>query len=815
MRLNRRNFIKLGMISGSLLSLNSLSRSEKLKGEIKIGDFSPETGKKRKAIPSACWQCVSRDGIICYVEDCRLVKIEGNPKLPRTNGKLCSRGQAGINQVYNPDRLLYPLKRVGKRGEGMWKRISWEKAIDELTSKLKEVLDSGHPEEIMLHYGRMKASSSKIIKDHFFTALGTGTIGNHTSICEGGKWSAQELVWGKHYDVNDATHTNMILNFGCNVFEAHTSHIPFAQRVIKAVVDRGVKMVTFDVRLSNTAAKSTEWMPIKSGTDGAVALAMCNVIMNKGLYDREFINTWTNVTSSQLKKHLKPYTPKWAEGISGVPAEKIKSLALEFARAKPGTTISYRGAVAHYNGNENERAIKMLDAICGYIDVKGGTCKAVGPSWKNSFKKPKTKTKKLKILDGFPGQAAYPTHHMSHYVLKMIKEGSHGRPKIYISYCYNPAYVNGECKENIDILKDEKLIPYLVAVDVAVSETADLADLILPDATYLERWDWEDMVSYDQIPEFYIRQPAVPPLGQSRDFKDVCCQIAKRLGLDLGFSSAEEFVRDACENTPGVKDAGGFEYMKKHGAWVDPRAKPLYRSFAKEIKPEDLKGTIVDEATGVVWKGKEGEDYTSTKDAYKKYVGQKIGNKVFKGFHPDKVNKSGKFEIYSNLLKKKGFSPMPTYIPIPEHQKMKQNELVLTTFKVAVQTHSRTQNCKWLTEIYHDNPAWINPKVAAKKGIKDGDRIKIKSDVGEITTRAKLTEGIIPGVIAISHHLGHWAYGEYASGEKTAEHVCEPDCDFKWWKEKGVHPNWLIPNSPDPINGQQRWMDTVVTVRKA
>ncbi|HDZ26347.1 MAG TPA: DMSO reductase, partial [Candidatus Aminicenantes bacterium] len=297
--------------------------------------------------------------------------------------------------------------------------------------------------------------------------------------------------------------------------------------------------------------------------------------------------------------------------------------------------------------------------------------------------------------------------------------------------------------------------------------------------------------------------------------KDVCCQIAKRLGLDLGFSSAEEFVRDACENTPGVKEAGGFEYMKKHGAWVDPKAKPLYRSFAKEIKPEDLKGTIVDEATGVVWKGKEGEDYTSTKDAYKKYVGQKIGNKVFKGFHPDKVNKSGKFEIYSNLLKKKGFSPMPTYIPIPEHQKMKQNELVLTTFKVAVQTHSRTQNCKWLTEIYHDNPAWINPKIAAKIGIKDGDRIKIKSDVGEITTAAKLTEGIIPGVIAISHHLGHCAYGEYASGEKTAEHVCEPDCDFKWWKEKGVHPNWIIPNSPDPINGQQRWMDTVVTVRKA
>ena len=814
MRLNRRDFVKLGMISGSLLGLNSFSRSTKLEGQVKIGDFSPETGKKRKAIPSACWQCVARDGIICYVEDCRLVKIEGNPKLPRTNGKLCSRGQAGINQVYNPDRLLYPLKRVGKRGEGMWKRISWEEAINELTEKLSEVIDAGHPEEIMFHYGRMKASSSKIIKDYFFTALGTGTIGNHTAICEGGKWSSQELVWGAHYDVNDVTHTNMILNFGCNMLEAHTSHIPFAQRVIKSVVDRGVKMVTFDVRLSNTAAKSAEWIPIKPGTDGAVALAMCNVIMNKGLYDKEFIDTWTNVTPSQLKKHLKSYTPNWAEKISGVPAKKIESLAIEFAKAKPGTCVSYRGAVAHYNGNENERAMKMLDAICGYIDVKGGTCKAVGAGWKNSFKKPTTATKKLKILDGFPNEAAYPTHHMSHKVLKMIKDGSFGRPKIYIAYCYNPAYVNGECQENIDILKDESLIPYLVAVDVAVSETSELADLILPDATYLERWDWEDMVSYDQIPEFYIRQPAVPPLGQTRDFKDVCCQMAKKMGRDLGFSSAEEFVKDACEKTPGVKEAGGFEYMKKHGAWVDSKAKPRYRSFAEEIKPEDLEGTILDEATGVYWTGKE-EDYTSTKDAYKKYVGQKIGNKVYRGFPPDKVNKSGKFEIYSNLLKKKGFAPMPTYMPIPEHQKMKPDELILTTFKVAVQSHSRTQNCKWLTEIYHDNPALINSKTAEKIGLKNGDQVRIKSEVGEITTKVKVSEVIIPGVVAISNHLGHWAYGEYASGKKTSEHVCETDCELKWWKEKGVHPNWIIPNSSDPINGQHRWMDTVVTVRKA
>ncbi len=215
-KINRRGFLKLGAASAAVLTVGSkfanLAGAVELK---KVGrDFSPITNRERKAIPSACWQCVSRDGIIGYVESGRLVKIEGNPKLPRTNGKVCARGQAGVNQVYDPDRILYPMKRVGKRGQGKWRRISWNEALNEVTAKLRELRDNGHPEEFMFHYGRMKASSSKIIKSHFLAAYGTGTIGNHTTICEGGKWVAQELTWGHHYDINDVTHTNFILNFG-------------------------------------------------------------------------------------------------------------------------------------------------------------------------------------------------------------------------------------------------------------------------------------------------------------------------------------------------------------------------------------------------------------------------------------------------------------------------------------------------------------------------------------------------------------------------------------------------------------------------
>ncbi len=170
-------------------------------------------------------------------------------------------------------------------------------------------------------------------------------------------------------------------------------------------------------------------------------------------------------------------------------------------------------------------------------------------------------------------------------------------------------------------------------------------------------------------------------------------------------------------------------------------------------------------------------------------------------------------------------------MPIPEHENMTQDDLILTKFKVAVQTHSRSQNCKWLTEIYHENPAWIHPETAATRGIKHGDLINVKSSVGQIVTKAHVTETIVPGVIAISNHMGHWAYGGYASGKSCDEnygHVCEPDCHNKWWGKnsknkgpkqwregRGVHVNGIIPNAGDPIGGGLRWMDTVVKVTKA
>lgn len=842
---DRRNFMKLSAASGAVVAAGAADSQSAFAGSVTFAkggkDFSPVTGKERKAIPTACWQCVTRDSLIAFVEDGRLVKLEGHPDSIRTNGVICAKGQAGVNQVYFPDRILYPLRRVGKRGEHKWKKISWDDALDEVASRLKPLLDAGTPEKLMYQYGRNKASQAAVTYD-FLHAFGTGTIGNHTSICEGGKWTSQELMWGGHYDNWDFDKTDYVLIFGSNMTNTHTNHIPVSQKLIEAHVGRQVPTYVFDVRLTNTAAHADEWVPINVGKDGLVALSMVNVIMNEGLYKKDLFkfmkvsadrNASIDDKIKAVKDQVAGFTPEFAEKESMVPAGKIRDLARGFAKAKAGVVVSYRGTIAHQNGSDQERAMMLLAAVTGNVNTPGGRCQGVGAGWTAPHsevgQKTGGKTRGLNVNDGFPGQVAYPTHHVSNQVLKMIKDGRNGRPDVYIWSCYNPVYVNGEVEENREIMKDESLMPFTVSINIVYDESSSLADIILPDVTYLERWDWEDMVSPIQVPEYYFRQPTVKPLGEARDIGDMWVGLAERLGIELAWKSKEDFVRQSCEMTPGIKEVGGFEYMKKHGIWHDENAKPDYHGFRTKIPAEALKadGVIFDQAAGTYWnwkKSKAGSEaeaaeagYQNTPGAYKGYVGQEIGGEVYRGFKPDKVNKSGFLEFYSELMKAKGMPVFPTYTPIPEHTAMAKDELNLTTYKVAVHTHSRTAHCKWLSEIYHDNPGWMNPKTASERGLKDGDAIRVYNKLGEMRTHVRVTEGIIPGIIAVSYHVGREHSGRYGSGNLSPiPGVADDDPDFKnkRWEKHGVHPNSIIYSSPDQISGQQRWMDTVVRVEK-
>jgi len=277
-------------------------------------------------------------------------------------------------------------------------------------------------------------------------------------------------------------------------------------------------------------------------------------------------------------------------------------------------------------------------------------------------------------------------------------------------------------------------------------------------------------------------------------------------------------MRAHMDNIPGLKEDGGYDFLKKKGVWpiygkVDPNngkivdrnnneVEPDYGLHKKELAAAELVGSTVDK-NGTIHK-------------HGHPVGVRIGSKSYTGFGTP----SRRIEIYKESYRKYGFNPMPVYKRLPSRNK-KADELVLTTYKVNVHTQSRTASLKYLAELYHKNPAWINPQTASKRGIDDGALIRVTSKLGYIVTRAHVTEGIHPDVIAISTACGHSAYGRLAQlkqKEQAAAWAQGGDIDTAnnvWWNDKGVHPNPIIQLSVDPIGGSQGWYDTVITVSKA
>jgi anaerobic selenocysteine-containing dehydrogenase len=743
-------------------------------------EVSRTTGKHLKPVPSTCLNCYARCGNFGFIAYGALLKIGPNPDHPNSRGRLCAKGQAGLNLVYDPDRLLYPLKRVGPRGEGQWKRISWEEAYTEVATRLKGVLDSGHPEEFVFQSDRDITTYD--VTRRFVHALGSPNALVHHPVGGPNKQVAQQLTWGVDYDIPDVANTEYMLIFGSNPYEAHYMRTSFVQRITEARSLRRVsadllrakaKMVTFDVRLTQTSGRSDEWHPILPGTDAVVALAMCHVILEEGLEDRAFLDAWTNYSPDKLKEHLAEYTPEAAEKISGVPAEEIRRIAQEFATTKPATTISTGGVTKHANGVQSERCVALLNIITGNIDVKGGYCLPKAYNFREPEPVPPVPARKSK-LSGF-GNYPLAMTELHHTVLPMVKQG-HQRIQVYMTYQHNPAYTHPEGKLIEQILKDEDLIPFYVAIDSAMTESAYLADLVLPAPTFVERMELESPAAFEMVPFVSLRQPMIPARGESVPITAMLIELARHMGDDVAkyfdFTADEYLLHQISGIAPLVK-AGGLDYLKEHGVFYDKEAEPQYEVF---------KST---------------------------------------GFNTP----SGKIEIYSKKLEEQGFHPLPIYDPISTHQTLRPGELHLVTHQWMVHTHDRTANCMWLSEIIHENPVYINGATAASLNVRSRDRVKVISKVGEIETVAQVVEGIHPQVVAIGDSCGHWQYGRFAQARRFKNQ--DPNSKLLWWGQEkhgwfaeatgtgnGVHPKPIIPIMSDPIGGGQCWMDTKVRIKK-
>lgn len=873
--MDRRNFVKSGIAALASLQLGEVIFLTAGATAAGVGMTSLLSNKKkhdyRKAtiVKSVCLNCSTVCGIEGFVIDGKVVKIRGNPLDPNMGSHMtCAKGQSGPTINDYPERLLYPMKRVGKRGEGLWRRISWDEAYADIAGRIQHCIDDGHPEHVALHQGRSRIDAEI---NRFLSAIGTPVQLNHRAICSSNKRAANYVSIGyTDWESIDAERCKYFLNFGSNFYEAHQGGLHLVSRVVKARFDHGAKLVTFDVRMSNTAGRSDEWLMPFPGTDGAVALAMAHTMLREGEYDHAFVQTYLNVGIDTLNTWLADCTPEWAEKVSGIPAKDIERVALEFARARPAVAaFTNRGTGAHYNGFNAERAVVMLNALAGSIGAVGGYCYGLDEKLSEErYPQPAPVPRKPVIRTDLEDPPEWPLANrwqkmnVGQIVYDYIRQGR-AKVAVYLSYTISAPMTWPEGRSTtVAVLQDESLIAFHACSDVVYSEMAHYADLILPDASYLERWGLDIRNNLELQHYVTLRQPMVPPPGEARSYADVLFDIGRRLGAQQAqyfqFGNHEAFVKHQCSKIPHGVEKDGFSFMKKHGVYVDTRKEKSYMVHTCRLKSEQLIDTRIDPDTHIIYKKSVAETVVGKKPGKEKAIGLMVeldgASVAVRGFDTP----SRKFDVLSaeviQAAQKMGITDdgMPTHHAVPAHDNLPADRFVLSTFKWNVHTQARTANQKYLSEIVHANPMWIHVDTAAALGIATGDWVEIttyrplsgtRGDrafgakgevVGSARVKAFVTPGIHPKVVAVSNSVGYTVSGRAATGRQGVRAVesaigteaygpapQEDDLTHSvWWDQRkggrgnGHNINAILPINPQPLVGMQAWFDTVCTLRK-
>jgi len=473
-------------------------------------------------IPSCCNACGGQCGIMAHVVEGKVVKIEPNPWNPnnysnistdffedydpavgvRQGAAICPKGNAGIFSLYDPDRVAMPRKRTnpekGIEVDPRWQEISWDQALEEIGAKLRTVRDAGHPEELLWW---SEDHSFTHPQQDFCALYGTPNYSNHSNLCDVARKASFKMIMGDERPLTDFVQSKYILLFGWNPTSAiKWVHLP---RIITKAIENGARMVVVDPNLSDTAAKAQEWVPIRPSTDGALALALGHVIVRDKLYDEAFINEWS-VGFDEYRKLVATTTPEWAEEITSVPARTIERIAREFATTKPAVADVWSGPGQHTNGVQGGRAIALLNALVGSIDRPGGM---MIPDKRGSKWSQASPEKPIEAAR-FDGLSDLPWGHSSGVYgrgFERLLDGSGPyAPKVGMCVFQNLVMSGPGSARVADALKR---LETFVVVDTNESETARLADYLIPGTHYLERYDVNShWVTWSAVG---LRQPVV------------------------------------------------------------------------------------------------------------------------------------------------------------------------------------------------------------------------------------------------------------------------------------------------------------------
>jgi anaerobic selenocysteine-containing dehydrogenase len=827
--------------------------------------------KKYWIIPSICFNCESACGIIAYVdkETLEVRKIEGNPVHPGSRGRTCAKGVVTPNQLEDPDRILYPLKRVGKRGAGEWKRVTWDEAVEDIGGRIRKAILEGRRKEVMYHVGQPGEDG---YVNRVLQCWGIDGHNSHTNVCSSSARLAHFLWTGADRPSPDHANARTILLLSSHLESGHYFN-PHAQRIMEGKT-RGAKLIVIDPRLSNTSAKADLWLPTNPGTEAALILAIARYLIDNKKYNREFVKKWVNWQAymeacrpelprtfesfeAALQEEYEQFTPEYAEIETGVPAHKIVEAAEAIAAAGTAfSTHSWRAAAAgHLWGWQITRCLYLLVVLMGAIGEPGG----VNLNATNKFvpkhpNPPPPPTYWNELL--FPKEFPLAFFEMSFLLPHLLKEGR-GKLDVYFTRVYNPLWTNPDGFSWMEMLEDESKVGCHVALTPIWSETAWFADYILPMGMGTER---HDTMSQETHAGRWLgfRQPvkrvAMEKLGKKVEHTyqanpgevweenefwiaiswaiDPDGSMGIRKFFESPYRPGEKITTDdyygwMFENSvPGLPDAAKKEgltplaYMRKYGAFkVDDVA---YSKVHEQPLPADVAAAATADAA------------TNTVARDGKAVGVLVDGVARTGFNTP----SRKLEFYSPTMAAWGWPEhaIPRYVPGHVYWRSldrSANEFdLLPNFRLPTLVHTRSP-VKWLYEISHANPLWIATEDAAKLGVAAGDLVKVSTGIGSFVTRAWITEGIRPGVVGMSHHLGRWRLDENQGGGRTATALVkitksaegryemrqihgtqpfdskDPDSKRVWWTEVGVHQNLTFPVQPDPVSGMHCWHQRV------
>lgn len=726
--LTRRGMLKLSALAAVGLAYSNRVVQAAAEGLVRLGLPVPWYRKGQVKISyNYCDICPWRCGVIVQSINGRVYKIDGNPADPKSRGMLCARGQAGVSFLYDPDRLKTPLIRTGERGEGKFREASWEEALDLIAEKMQAIAAEHGPEAIAF-FGHTSG-------DFWFTDYLPGAWGSpnaskpSSSLCTSPREEAALLTFGRaigNHEPVDWEQTECAVLIGTHIGEdaRNTMMQDFAN-----ARSRGAKIIAVDPRFSSAAMKADYWLPIKPGTDTALLLAWMNVLIGEELYDRAYVEKWC-VGFDELAVHVADYSPEWAGAITDLDPAVIRATAREMAKASPKAVIVPGRHVTWYgNDTQRMRAVYILNALLGAIGTEGGLYLNKTP-YIEAYPHPP-----FQVEGGAGGCSAEPGAEEAELPLgpsgkaradgvrskfmrgapamqELIEPMVTGKPypiKGLFAYGLNLFHTipnvprTKEAVQNLDLF---------VAIDVLPQDHIAWADVVLPEATYLERYD-ELWTCGHKTPYIGLREPAVEPLYNTKPGWWMARELGLRLGLERYFKweTGEEYL-----DTRLMSIGQSVEKLREAGGLVVQNGKPYLADY--------------------------GDDSPF-------------------------ATASGKIELFSPVLGLAGLGAMPEFEAIEQPP---DGYFRLLYGRHPAHTFGKTQNTPILHELFPENELWINADAAQRQGIAHGDRVMLENQDGAVSgpIRVKATQRIRQDCVFMVHGYGHNAPGMHLAHGKGA-----------------------------------------------